>query len=74
MIRGRPSVRRRPCFRWRRRRHCLLLLVPANNLVMYWVVAFVRWPVEGTTTRTSSAAAAGNGPEKSGRSLRSNGW
>jgi uncharacterized membrane protein YhaH (DUF805 family) len=25
---------------------CLLLLVPPVNLIMYWVFAFVRWPVE----------------------------
>ncbi|HDR9497165.1 TPA: hypothetical protein QDC06_000357 [Burkholderia cepacia] len=24
------------------------------NLVMYWVFAFVRWPVDGTTTRASA--------------------
>ncbi|WP_186118656.1 hypothetical protein [Burkholderia gladioli] len=35
---------------------CLLLLVPVVNLLMYWVFAFVRWPVEYSSTRSSAHA------------------
>lgn len=33
---------------------CLLLLVPLLNLIMYWIFAFVRWPVERAVTPTDS--------------------
>ncbi len=34
---------------------CLLLLVPVVNLLMYWIFAFVRWPVEDRSTRSSTS-------------------